>query len=54
MLTCDLLGDLSRASSKFKGELPGKGNEVKKDAEKWGSQAGAKLDDAVRVIPTYV
>jgi len=38
--------DVSRASSKIKGELPGKGNEVKKDTEKWGAEAGAKLDNA--------
>ena len=43
------IGDVSRASSKIKGELPGKGNEVKKDTEKWGAEAGAKLDNAVRV-----
>jgi hypothetical protein len=47
------IGDLSHASSKLKGDLPGKGTEIKKDAEKWGAEAGAKLDSAVRV-PFYV
>jgi hypothetical protein len=47
-------GDVSRASSKLKGELPGKANQVQKDAEKWGADVGAKVDNAVRAIPTYV
>jgi len=38
--------DVSRASSKLKGELPGKGNQVQKDAEKWGADVGAKMDNA--------
>ena len=38
--------DLSRASEKVKSELPGRGTPAKKEAEKWGSEAGAKLDSA--------
>jgi len=38
--------DLSRASAKVKSELPGRGNQAQKEAEKWGSEAGAKLDSA--------
>jgi hypothetical protein len=50
---CELrIGDVSRASSKIKGELPGRGTEVKKDAEKWGAEAGAKFDSAVRIALT--
>ncbi|PMD27339.1 hypothetical protein NA56DRAFT_232356 [Hyaloscypha hepaticicola] len=39
--------DLSKASAKVKSELPGRGTEAQKDAEKWASQAGAKVDSAV-------
>jgi hypothetical protein len=47
---CELqIGDVSRASSKIKEELPGRGTEVKKDVEKWGAEAGAKFDSAVRI-----
>jgi len=38
--------DVTRASQKVKSELPGRGKEIQKDAEKWGSEAGAKLDSA--------
>ncbi len=55
MSLCDLsrfivlnyIGDLSKASAKVKSELPGRGTEAQKDAEKWSSQAGAKVDSAV-------
>lgn len=38
--------DLSKASAKIKSEIPGRTKEVKKDSEKWASEAGAKLDSA--------
>ncbi|TEY71376.1 hypothetical protein BOTCAL_0094g00200 [Botryotinia calthae] len=38
--------DLSRASAKVKSEIPGRSTQVQKEAEKWGSEAGAKLDSA--------
>ncbi|RAL65292.1 hypothetical protein DID88_000860 [Monilinia fructigena] len=38
--------DLSRASAKVKSEIPGRETQAKKEAEKWGSEAGAKLDSA--------
>ncbi|KAI1402288.1 hypothetical protein F4819DRAFT_291784 [Hypoxylon fuscum] len=38
--------DAHRASAKFKSELPGRGEEAKKEAEKYGAQAGAKVDSA--------
>jgi len=36
--------DISKASAKVKAELPGRGQQAKYEAEKWGSEAGAKLD----------
>jgi len=36
--------DLSKASAKIKSEIPGSGKEIKKDGEKWASEAGAKVD----------
>lgn len=39
--------DLSKASAKVKSEVPGRTNEAKKDAEKWATVAGAKVDSAV-------
>lgn len=47
----DALVDAHRLSSKIKSELPGRGKEVEKDAEKYGKQAGAKIDSAVCVSP---
>ncbi|ESZ97503.1 hypothetical protein SBOR_2050 [Sclerotinia borealis F-4128] len=38
--------DLSRASAKVKSEIPGRATQAQKEAEKWGSEAGAKLDSA--------
>ncbi|KAK6600928.1 hypothetical protein H4I95_07910 [Botrytis cinerea] len=38
--------DLSRASAKVKSEIPGRSTQAQKEAEKWGSEAGAKLDSA--------
>ncbi|TGO35016.1 hypothetical protein BHYA_0173g00100 [Botrytis hyacinthi] len=38
--------DLSRASAKVKSEIPGRTTQAQKEAEKWGSEAGAKLDSA--------
>ena len=52
MLTT-VTGDLSRASAKIKSELPGRGNEAKKEGEKWASEAGSKLDSAVRNSSFY-
>ena len=42
--------DVSRASAKVQSELPGRTTQAKKDAEKWGSEAGAKLDSAVSTL----
>ncbi|KAH8685947.1 hypothetical protein BGZ60DRAFT_396533 [Tricladium varicosporioides] len=39
--------DLSKASAKIKSEFPGSGKEVQKDAEKYASEAGAKVDSMV-------
>ncbi|KAI0842493.1 hypothetical protein F5Y06DRAFT_128669 [Hypoxylon sp. FL0890] len=39
--------DAHRVSSQFKSELPGRGEQAKKDAEKYGAEAGAKVDNAV-------
>ncbi|KAI0549937.1 hypothetical protein F4679DRAFT_544268 [Xylaria curta] len=39
--------DAHKLSSKFKGELPGRGKEAEKDAELYGKQAGAKIDSAL-------
>jgi hypothetical protein len=44
-----MAGDLSKASAKVKSEIPGKTKEAQKDAEKWASQAGSKVDSAVSV-----
>ncbi|RDW60893.1 hypothetical protein BP6252_12276 [Coleophoma cylindrospora] len=38
--------DVAAASAKVKGEMPGRTTEARKDAEKWGHEAGAKLDSA--------
>ncbi|KAI0164515.1 hypothetical protein GGR52DRAFT_575868 [Hypoxylon sp. FL1284] len=38
--------DAHRASAQFKSELPGRGEQAKKDAEKYGAEAGAKVDSA--------
>ncbi|KAL2073628.1 hypothetical protein VTL71DRAFT_10954 [Oculimacula yallundae] len=39
--------DFHRASAKIKSEVPGRAKEFQKDGEKWASEAGAKLDNAV-------
>jgi hypothetical protein len=39
---------MSKASAKVKGELPGRTNEAQKTGEAWASEAGAKIDSAVR------
>ncbi|KAI0881714.1 uncharacterized protein GGS22DRAFT_191901 [Annulohypoxylon maeteangense] len=39
--------DAHRISTQFKSELPGRGEEAKKDAEKYGAQAGAKVDNTI-------
>ncbi|KAI1260898.1 hypothetical protein F5Y18DRAFT_431684 [Xylariaceae sp. FL1019] len=39
--------DAHRASAKVKSELPGRGKEFEKDAEKYAAQAGAKVDSAI-------
>ncbi|KAI1160330.1 hypothetical protein F5B18DRAFT_632957 [Nemania serpens] len=38
--------DAHKLSAKFKGELHGRGNDVEKEAEALGRQAGAKVDSA--------
>jgi len=38
--------DIHRASAKVKSELPGRGKEAEKNAEKWASEAGQKVDSA--------
>jgi hypothetical protein len=43
---------MSEASAKVKSELPGRGKEVEKKSEAWASEAGAKIDNAVRTSPT--
>lgn len=40
--------DTSKASAKVKGELPGRTKEAQKTGEAWASEAGAKIDSAVR------
>ncbi|KAI2627404.1 hypothetical protein GGS26DRAFT_139711 [Hypomontagnella submonticulosa] len=39
--------DAHRVSAQFKSELPGRGEQAKKDAEKYGAEAGAKVDSAL-------
>ncbi|KAI6092196.1 hypothetical protein F4821DRAFT_159065 [Hypoxylon rubiginosum] len=39
--------DAHRASAQFKSELPGRGEQAKKDVEKYGAEAGAKVDGAL-------
>jgi hypothetical protein len=39
--------DLSKASAKVKGEIPGTGKEVEKKADLWATEAGQKIDSAV-------
>ncbi|KAI5859721.1 hypothetical protein GGS23DRAFT_267309 [Durotheca rogersii] len=34
-------------ANRFKSELPGRGDEIRRDAEKYGAQAGARVDDAL-------
>jgi hypothetical protein len=42
-----MAGDVSKASAKVKGELPGREKQVQKEGEKWASEAGAKVDSIV-------
>ncbi|KAI1091884.1 hypothetical protein F5B19DRAFT_456657 [Rostrohypoxylon terebratum] len=39
--------DADRISNRFKSEFPGREEEIKKDAEKYGALAGAKVDSAI-------
>ncbi|KAI1773574.1 hypothetical protein F4818DRAFT_443412 [Hypoxylon cercidicola] len=39
--------DAHRASAQFKSELPGRGEQARKDAEKYGTEAGSKVDSAL-------
>lgn len=39
--------DAHSVSSRLRSELPGRGKEAEKEAEKYGAQAGAKFDNAV-------
>ncbi|CAG8974715.1 hypothetical protein HYALB_00010107 [Hymenoscyphus albidus] len=39
--------DISKASAKLKSEMPGRTNQAQKETEKWGSEAGAKVDSLV-------
>ena len=40
---------MSAASAKIKSEIPGRTHEAKKETEKWGAEAGAKIDGAVSI-----
>jgi hypothetical protein len=42
---------MAKASAKVKGEMPGRGTEAKKTGEAWASEAGSKIDSAVRSLP---
>lgn len=50
--TYDITDDAARLSSSVKGEIPGKGKEMKTEAKLLGEEAGAKIDDAVS-NPSY-
>ncbi|EHL03284.1 hypothetical protein GLAREA_00489 [Glarea lozoyensis ATCC 20868] len=39
--------DIHKASAKTKAQLPGTASQVKKDGEKWASEAGQKVDSMV-------
>ena len=39
--------DAHSASARIRSELPGRGKEAEKEAEKYGAEAGAKIDQAV-------
>ncbi|KAI1389556.1 uncharacterized protein F4822DRAFT_204815 [Hypoxylon trugodes] len=39
--------DAHRVSAQLKSDLPGRGEEAKKNAEKYGAQAGAKVDSTL-------
>ncbi|KUI58410.1 hypothetical protein VM1G_10026 [Cytospora mali] len=39
--------DVHKASAKVKGELPGRGKQAEKEAQAYGREAGAKLDETV-------
>jgi len=42
-----LESDLHKVSAKTKAQLPGTTSQVRKDGEKWASEAGAKVDSMV-------
>lgn len=44
------IADLAKASAKIKGEMPGRGKEAQKTGEAWATEAGAKIDSAVRLL----
>ncbi|KAI0853218.1 hypothetical protein F5Y00DRAFT_135010 [Daldinia vernicosa] len=39
--------DAHKVSAQFKSDLPGRGEQAKKDAEKYGAEAGAKVDNTI-------
>ncbi|KAI1806773.1 hypothetical protein F4811DRAFT_101271 [Daldinia bambusicola] len=39
--------DAHKVSAQFKSELPGRGEQARKDAEKYGAEAGAKVDKTI-------
>jgi hypothetical protein len=39
---------MAKASAKVKSEIPGRAKEAQKKGEAWASEAGAKIDNAVR------
>ena len=45
------LDDAARLSSKVRGELPGKGKELKTEAKVYGEKAGVKVDETVSALP---
>jgi hypothetical protein len=53
LLTTDT-EDLATASAKVKGEMPGRPKQAEKTAETWATEAGQKLDSAVRAPPPSV
>lgn len=44
------LGDADRVAAKIKGKLPGDSPNAEKEFKKYGEEAGAKLDKAVRSL----
>jgi hypothetical protein len=49
-----MIGDLHKASAKTKAQLPGTTSQVKKDGEKWASEAGVKVDSMVSHLRFYI